>query len=224
MNDMKQGFLRLLQCLDPLFPVGAFTLSNGMETYVQKNLVYDKKTLSEFLNAYAYTLPYNDAGFCAKAVQGMDYKVLDDICGASKSSYEIRSGSEKLCARFMKLNNEIDDYPMLKKYADSVSKHICTGYYCIAVGLLINDTKTDINIGLEMYCYSMLSAMVNHAVKLVPLRQLDGQKCLSEAAEKIPHIVQKSINIDFTDLGMNGTGFELRSFQHEKLYSRLYIS
>lgn len=221
---MNKGYLKLMQSIDSLFPIGAFTLSNGMETYVQKNLVYDKNTLSEFLDSYMYILPYNDLGFSAKSAMGDDFVMLDSLCSISKVPSEIRNGSEKLCARFLKLENSMGDYPKLQKYTESVKNNQCVGHHSIATGLFIIDTETDLIQGLEMYCYSILSAVVNHAVKLVPLRQLDGQQCLNKAVEKIPQTVQKAIDTDISDLGISGAGFDLRSMQHEKLYSRLYIS
>ena len=60
MNTDKMPFLRLMQALDPLFPIGAFTLSNGLETYVQRDIVRDKKSLSEYLRAYLHTLPRSE--------------------------------------------------------------------------------------------------------------------------------------------------------------------
>lgn len=222
MND--SGFLKLLQALDALFPIGAFTLSNGMETYVQKNLVRDEKTLTDFLDGFIYLLPFNDLGFAAKAAQGEIFKWLDEICTASKSSFEIRNGSQKLCARFLKAENALGEYPLLQAYSQSIAKRECEGNYSIAIGLFILDTGMEISRGLEMYCYSLLSSMVNHAVKLVPLRQLDGQKCLAKVIEKIPYAVKQALEIEMEDLGINGAGFDLRSMEHEKLYSRLYIS
>ncbi len=44
------GFLTLMQAFDSLFPIGAYAFSNGMETYVQRGIVTDKNTLSEFLD------------------------------------------------------------------------------------------------------------------------------------------------------------------------------
>lgn len=221
---MNNGYLRLMQSLDSLFPIGAFTLSDGMETYVQKNIVTDMDSLDKFLDSYMYILPFNNLGFAAKAVSGENYRQLDELCTASKSPMEIREGSRKLCARFLKLETSMENYPMLNDYAKTIEKNQCMGHHCIAVGLFISDTGTNINQGLEMYCCSILSAVVNHTVKLVPMRQLDGQKCLHNAIEKIPQAVEKAINTSIHDLGIGGTGFDLRSMQHEKLYSRLYIS
>lgn len=221
---MNRGYLRLLQALDSLFPVGTFTLSNGLETYVQKNLVCNAETLTEYLNAYIYTLPTNDLGFAAKAAMGEPCEMLDEICTASKSPAELRNGSLKQCIRFIKAEKILGEYTGLKNYSEKIDSGICSGCYPVALGLFIRDTGTDIVQGLEMYCYTLLSSAVNHAVKLVPLRQLDGQKCLAEAMKGIPEAVQKAIETETDDLGISGAGFDLRSMQHEKLYSRLYIS
>ncbi len=221
---MNRGYLKLLQALDSLFPVGSFTLSNGLETYVQKNLVCNAETLTKFLNAYIYVLPTSDLGFTAKSAMGEPFEILDEICTASKSPYELRNGSEKQCIRFIKSEKALGNYNEINRYSEMIDSGICRGCYPVAVGLFIRDTGTDIVQGLEMYCYSLLSSMVNHAVKLVPLRQLDGQKCLSEVMKKIPFAVKKAMEIPIDELGISGAGFDFRSMQHEKLYSRLYIS
>ncbi|MBP0965244.1 MAG: hypothetical protein J5999_08130 [Oscillospiraceae bacterium] len=218
------GLISLMQALDSLFPIGTFTLSNGMETYTQKEIVKDRESLENFLSAYIYTLPTSDLGFAAKAANGGDVSLLDEICTAAKSPYELRNGSEKLCARFLKAEMAMGRYRQLESYSEKISSGECSGHHCIAVGLFIADTNTDIVTGLEMYCYSLLSSMVNHAVKLVPLRQLDGQAALSEAMKLIPHAVEKALTVPEDELGISGFGFDLRSMEHEKLYSRIYIS
>lgn len=220
----KSGMLKLLQATDSLFPIGAFTLSNGMETYTSLGIVNSGKSLSEYLDAYVYLLPYGDLGFAAKAAAGGDITLLDSIFAASRSPYELRCCSSKMCVRFLKTEISLGDYNLLKSYSEKISAGQCTGFFPVAVGLFIREVGADIDAGLEMYGYSLLSSAVNHAVKLVPLSQLDGQKCLSKAAEKIPDAVKKAVNVQIKDLGIGGSGFDLRSMQHEKLYSRIYIS
>ena len=82
----------------------------------------------------------------------------------------------------------------------------------------------DVYDGVAMYCYSLLSSMVNHAAKLVPLSQLDGQAALAKAIEEIPKAAELAMKVETDDLGIGGAGFDLRSMEHEKLYSRIYIS
>ncbi|MGN0183010.1 MAG: urease accessory protein UreF, partial [Candidatus Ornithomonoglobus sp.] len=201
-----------------------FTLSNGMETYVSKGIVHDEKTLLCHLTSYLYILRFNDLAFASMARRGEDIEELDMLCSAYRAPYELRDGSRRQCMRFLKLHTELDDYMSLKKYLSLIKEKKCDGHYCIAMGLFIKEIGTDIETALELYCYSIISAMTNHAVKLVPLRQLDGQRALFEASEKIPETVRGALRTDKSELGAGGCGFDIRSMQHEGLYSRLYMS
>jgi urease accessory protein len=216
--------LALLQAFDPLFPIGAYTMSGGMETYTQKGLVQDKAALVAYLKAQIYILPYGDLGVCAKTAEGEDFILMDSLCAAMKQPFEIRGGSEKLCARFLKAQEILCDYPSLAAYRLATKQEKCRGHYPVAVGLFMRDLKADMDEALELYCYSLLSQTVNHAVKLIPLGQSDGQAALFEAMRLIPSAVQKARAASVDELGVCGCGFDLRAMQHETLQGRLYIN
>jgi len=216
--------IALLQAFDPLFPTGAYTMSGGMETYTQKGLVKDKPSLLAYLKAQIYILPYSDLGVCAKTAEGEDFILMDSLCAAMKQPFEIRCGSEKLCVRFLKAQETLRDYPSLAAYRSAIRQEKCRGHYPVAVGLFIRDLNADLNEALELYCYSLLSQMVNHAVKLIPLGQSDGQAALFEVLRLIPDAVQKARAALVDELGVSGCGFDLRSMQHETLQGRLYIN
>ena len=109
-------------------------------------------------------------------------------------------------------------------YKNQIESGECSGHYSVAMGLFIKETEADLSEALELYCYSILSSMANHAVKLVPLRQLDGQKALFAVEQKILEAVSRSVKMNMEDIGASGCGFDIRSMQHEKLFSRLYIT
>jgi urease accessory protein len=220
MNEM----LPLYHAFDALFPVGAYTFSNGMETYTQKGIVRDRETLSAFLRAQVYLLPFGDLGLAAKAAQGMDFVPLDQLCAAMKQPRELRTASEKMCSRFMKLQSELANYPSLSAYRAEIARGACDGHYPVALGLFIRDTGAPIDEALELYAYSALSLTVNHAVKLIPLGQPDGQSALFDSLRLIPSAAQKALTLSVEDLGVSGCGFDLRSIQHETLKGRLYSS
>jgi urease accessory protein len=224
MNTTIESRIALLQAFDPLFPTGAYTMSGGMETYTQKELVRDKASLVSYLKAQIYILPYGDLGVCAKTAQGEDFILTDNLCAAMKQPFEIRTGSEKICTRFLKAQEALCDYPSLAAYRQAIRREQCRGHYPVAVGLFIRDLNADLNDALELYCYSLLSQMVNHAVKLIPLGQSDGQAALFETLRLIPDAAQKAIAADIDELGVSGCGFDLRAMQHETLYGRLYIN
>ena len=56
-----QGKFLLLQINDALFPIGGYSHSYGLETYIQKNIVYDIKTASDYIkNRLRYTICYTE--------------------------------------------------------------------------------------------------------------------------------------------------------------------
>ena len=60
MNEIN--FLKLLQSVDAFFPIGAFTLSNGLEDYVLRERIETAEELSEYLKGFLQIFPYNDLG------------------------------------------------------------------------------------------------------------------------------------------------------------------
>lgn len=219
------NMIALYQVFDSLFPLGAYVFSGGMETYTQMGFVHDKNSLTAFLKAQLYVMPYNDLGVAAKTALGEDFVLLDGLCAAMKQPFEIRRGSERLCRRFLKAMESLADYPSLGAYRKAISNEQCDGHYPVAVGLFVRDlNEVQVDKAMELYCYNMLSVIVNHAVKLIPLGQVDGQSALHEALADIPQTVQKALVTSLDELGVSGCGLDLRAMQHETLGGRLYSS
>lgn len=222
--DKFAGTLPFVQAMDAFFPIGAYTMSNGMETYVQQNKVKDAASLEELLKDYLSILTYTELGFAAHAAAGEEIELLDGLCGASKAAKEAREGSRKLCSRFLKAQAAIREYESLKRYQEKILEGRCQGWYCIAVGLFLKEIEIPIEEGLLLWGYNQLSTMVNHGVKLVPLRQLEGQKVLYEMFPLLEQAVKKAMQSKTADLGACGTGYELACMEHETLECRMYLS
>ena len=47
---MSEKLFYLLQVNDALFPIGAYSHSQGLETYIQKGIVHDEKTAEEYIH------------------------------------------------------------------------------------------------------------------------------------------------------------------------------
>ncbi|MDD7430120.1 MAG: urease accessory protein UreF [Oscillospiraceae bacterium] len=221
----SMGLLNILQICDSLFPVGAFTLSNGLETYVQKDIITSPRGLTEYLGYYLSVLPYNELGAAALAYGGCDVRRLDEIYTACKAPEEIRSGSKKTAGRFFRVRENMGgDTPRLDEYIRLVKRGECAGHQPIAYGLYMSDVGTDIGQALRVYGYSICSAIVTNCVKLVPLSQLEGQRILSESFGGIEQAADTALTVTLDDIGICGAGSDLRAMEHERLYSRQYMS
>ena len=225
---MNTAILKMIQVCDSLFPIGAFTLSNGWETLVANNNLRTTANLREYVSSFLDVMPYNDLGtmmLAYKHSDDMDYiKKLDMLATAFKSPREIRTGSEKLCRRFLKIWEKSEKYGSMRWYLNEIKEKRLEGCHAVAMGLYAREIGMPIIEAGEIYAYSLLTAVVTNVVKTVPLSQMDGQHVLAENHERITGAVSAADALDMDDLGVGGTSFDIAAMNHETLYSRLYMS
>ena len=227
------SLISLLHIADPTLPIGGYSHSNGLETYVQKGLVNSTETAALFLNnMLSSSILHNDAAYVRLAYEAMKEKdsyerivALDEECSAMKSPREIREASHKLGTRLLKIFiEEGQKCDFLTKFGDYVTKNISVGNYPVVYGALCYLMEIPLEEAITAFYFSTATGMVTNAVKLVPLGQLEGQKILFEVKRNIPSWVEKTMSLEEDKIGLSNVGFDLRSMQHERLYSRLYMS
>jgi len=223
--------LSLLQLSDPTLPIGGFSHSAGLETYVQQGLVKDAATAKEFITGMLEQNLHNtDAAFVSlsyQACENNDFKKiveLDYECTAVKLPREIRGASKKLGTRLIKIFQPVCESRIANSYKQAIMKQQTYGHYCIAFGIYAHGLNINKTMALTGFYYNAAVSMVINSVKLIPLGQQDGQQLLFSLQPLINGLVQKSLKPDVNLIGLCCTGFDLRSMQHEQLYSRLYMS
>lgn len=222
----------LLQVNDALFPIGGYSHSYGLETYIQKGIVHDEDSAEEFIHKrLEYNFLYNE--FLAVRL-GWEYAVsgdltaisrLEEIMEAGKIPRETREASRKLGSRFIKTlsaleipreNRVFEEYREARK-GKSVYHAVAYGVFCGAAGITREEA-------LEHFLYAQTSAMVTNCVKTIPLSQSSGQKLLSGCYPLLQKLTREVKELGEEWLGLSGPGFDLRCMQHEGLYSRIYMS
>lgn len=159
--DREQEIRRffLLQVNDALFPIGGYSHSQGLETYIQQGSVCDEKTAAEYIHkklrfALAYTdllavrLAWELAG--QKDADGLDE--LEEILGASRIPFEQREASRKMGSHFAKTieklhaetmpmkNRKIFETYLEGRKGKAVSHCIVYGVFCAALGIEEEET------------------------------------------------------------------------------------
>lgn len=230
---MQEVFLgKLLHLADPALPIGGYTQSNGLETYVQNGQVFDKESADLYVrNNLWFNLKYNDAALMKLAYDAvlqdniLEVLALDHECNALKAPLEIRQASQKLGLRLYKIfSRYYGDHSLVKQWEELIRQKQSNNHYCIMYGFFAAIMQIPLIEAMHAYYYNAAIGMVTNAVKLVPLGQLDGQDILFYLHEDLLQLSKESLSMDRNLIGLSNIGFDIRCMQHERLYSRLYLS
>ena len=219
-SSIDKNLFMLFQINDSLFPIGAYSHSYGLETYIQKKLVTNVDTAFEYLKC---NLKFNFLYSELLAIN-LSYEYADKE-RLGKSPKEIRLASQKLGSRFIKTllsteinykNNNFLDY--VNKSKNNLPTHtVAYGVFCQSVGI-------ERERAIEGFLYSYTSSTITNCVKSIPLSQTQGQQLLYKSHDIFEEVINKLDELTIDDLCLSTPGFDIRCMQHENLYSRLYMS
>ncbi|HUH47052.1 MAG TPA: urease accessory protein UreF [Arenibacter sp.] len=230
-HNNRNILLELLHISDPTLPIGGYSHSNGLETYIQQHRVKDVDTVTEFVqNMLQYNYKYNDGLWVRDAyVQGQKDNLealleLDNEYNALKAPMEVREGSSKLGIRLLKIYVRLQDRNLLHDFYEAVKEKRTPGHFPVAFGLITALLGADLIDVLSAFYYNATVNMVTNSVKMVPLGQMDGQEILYKLHGFINTVAHETLNLDEELRGLCNPAFDIRCMQHENLYSRLYMS
>ncbi len=232
MATMSIDFFELLQLNDATFPIGSYTHSWGLETFVQKGIIRDSQTAESYFRSELESNFLTNDFLCTRlsyeAAEKSDWKEIqeiDEIYNASRNAKEIREGSKKLAARFLKTVSLWEDAENSERMAGNWTESpYQPKHFPVAYGAHCALSKIRKDEALKAFLYSQISARVVTAVKLVPLSQSEGQKILHKLFALFGEILEKVMQLSKEDLCRSSPQSEILSMQHEFLYTRLYMS
>lgn len=224
--------LLLQQICDSMFPIGAYSHSYGLETFIQLDIVHDAATTQKYVHdQIRYPLTYTELlgmrlAYGAAAERNLATIVdLENELEALKTPCEMRGASNKLATRFIRTILDLDeldteDAELFACYGSADRDHavnVAYGVFCALAGI-------DLDTLLQRWAYAQLSAMVVNCVKTVPLSQTAGQRIIAASFDAVLKACETAMTCDAEMLGLSCPGFDTRSIEHETLYSRLYMS
>jgi urease accessory protein len=224
-------FLALLQLSDTALPIGAFALSNGLETYTQQGLIHDAMTLQTWLETVlrhvvhgSHLLPVALAYRAASTADWGQLERLDQRLTAMKHAQELREASIRTGQSLLRLARQVWPGPALEHLCTLQQQGKVAAHHALVLGVLGCALRCDERVIVEAAGYQWLSGMVSAALRLLPLGQRAGQQLLSTLLTSLPALATDTHQQGWDDLFSAAPEFDIRAMQHETLYSRLFQS
>jgi urease accessory protein len=217
-----------LQLSDQFFPTGAYAFSHALETYVAQGLVYDRASCRQLLENLCYNaLGPCDLVFCTHAFRLAATSALDALVSLDqrlttfKVPRELRLESRHTGQAFLRASLALTSPPLVAAFVRRVQQDVTPGHHAIAFGLVAQSLGLTEEPTLLAYLYSVTAGLVAAAVRLVPLGQTDGQRLLHDLAPVLLELIRLYRYLPLEEVWSCTPGLDIRSMQHERLYSRL---
>lgn len=217
----------LLQVNDSLFPIGGYTHSFGLESYIQLGSIKTKQDALRYIISNLNTQILHTDLLAIKLIFDSredleEILKIEEYINVSASPRELREGCLKLGQRFIKTIQAMN----LEKniFFQSYAQKTQTPVHASAYGVFCMSYDIDMELAIKHYMYAQASSIVTNCVKTIPLSQNDGQAILSSLHQEFCQIYLKMQDLDWRDFCNASVHNDIKAMQHEVLYSRLYMS
>ena len=208
-KDLKESLQILQTWFSPLFPVGSFSYSHGLEAMINDNLIKSKEDILEYLKCILkYGSGRNDIILIKYAYQGVD---VNDLALSLCPTKERKIESIEMGNAFRKVLEDSWNYKIQENTA-----------YPISVGKAAKYFKIPLNLTIISYLQSFASNLINVCIKHIPIGQKVGQDCIIQMYDLIREIENESKNLELEDLGGVCFTSDIYSIKHENLKTRIY--
>lgn len=220
---------KLLQIAGGSFPIGGFSQSYGLETYMSLNKINTCEEVRELIETYVTNiLARNDLPLLIsayKACERNDYAAIDtinELALAVKITKESREASNKSGKAMMRIGKElvmdgkIDNFYSQKKHSGIA--------FNVAFAIIAKGLNTEIKNAVEAFAFNSVNGLVQAAIKLMPLGNVEGQKLLFQLLPTMESACSDAFEISPDEISSFAPAFDLASIEHENLTTRLYMS
>ncbi|MFC3039781.1 urease accessory protein UreF [Virgibacillus xinjiangensis] len=228
---MTERLLTFFQLCDSNFPIGGFSHSYGLETYIQEGVVSDKNSFQQWLFTYfTEQVKYNEGLAFKLVTEALELNDLEQVWYADRLLHaqnlpkETREGNMQMGDRMLKLARSLYDDQTLEIYQQRLREKTSFGHGAVVFAMIAHHFGARQQEGLAFYLYSLLSNLVQNAVRSIPLGQTAGQLIMHENREQLVELANEIGDLSMDEFGIVSPGLEISQMKHEHVKVRIFMS
>ena len=222
--------MRLLQFTDSTLPVGAFSFSNGLETAVNQNLVYDAATLEAYVRSIAIQAAYSD-GIAAlhahRAMLQQDYDKLvhiDNYLLLFKMNDEARQMLRRMGKKMIELSLQVLSDAILERWLEDIKIDRSPGTYPAAQGAIFALMGLSEEELFSSHQYGVINMVLSAALRCVKVSHYDTQKILFTLNEQSQEFFNEIKTFQLDEMNTFVPQIDILSSLHEKGNMRMFMN
>lgn len=230
----KSQLLDILQITNANFPIGTFSHSFGVETYIRRGVAENPDDLEKVIVAYLYGV-FSHADLLAIRLiyealnENNLQKVfeIEQIIANQGMAKESREGARRIGTQMVKIYLELfPDCENLVAYQKNIKDKKSFGNPAVAFALLAYFIGLDLSDAIYTHLYSSITALIQNSVRAIPLGQIQGQKLMFKVKKDyFEDVYNKVMQANpVKDFCKNNPAYEVAQMEHEAIHVRLFMS
>ncbi|MGJ8657719.1 MAG: urease accessory protein UreF [Akkermansiaceae bacterium] len=224
-TESYEWIARVLHFSDSALPVGAYAHSFGLEGACQLNIVHDKETLRTFLNRDVTTaLTQVDLPLVAHAHSAALDQNIDLLHQLDQTSYALRPTRQLRNAATRIGKQQASLYHKTWSQEDNLISNLPHTQSPVVLGAIMAYENAPVTAALWSTAYQTFSALLQAALKLLPIGPAATQELLHGAMLNIKPHFQTALKTTIDQMGSFNPLWDIAASRHEHAPARLFIS
>lgn len=235
MNTDKE--FQIMQLADSFFPSGMFSMSSGLESLFQHNIVTSGEQIQDFIiEQIEFQLIPCECSILALTMDAVKNNDLPQILRIDNKLFSmkltkdvrnslVRSGKQVFNCLMYVLNDSNQKNYLLKQFKSKIEKNETPCTYPVAIGIYSQYFDIPLQSAMNILLYSFCSSIVSAGIRLGIVQHLDAQKILGLLSEPVSVLITNKIQKEMlTDIWQLTPLTEIHQMYHEHNESRMFIT
>lgn len=226
---MNGTLFQALQLGDSFFPIGVFSFSQALESFVQDQLVDDVASLSEYLESLLEQVAWTDG---IALLHACDAAARGDVAGLIAVDQEIRAfklgqESRTMTARTGRqlLRVGVALWPAALVQAERLTRdRLLVPTYPVALGCVAAAAGLEAADAFALELYSTAACICGAALRLLRVDHIQMQKLLLQANSWSRDLYTACHDRDLADMRTSAPALDVEGMRHEQAFVRLFAN